>query len=239
MNYDFMAIGAHPDDVEVGMGATLAKMVSLGRKGVLIDMTDGGAGTQGSATLRHKEATRAAKILGVERFCLSLPDAELTLNQLSVAAVIQTIRKYRPRIVFTHYFQDEHPDHYYCAQIVKEAFFKAGLKKITLAGAAYRPQRLFHFPGFEYYNPLFCVDVSEYWQTKVKALECYPSQFYVKHSKSGKGRTDLSKPAFWSFIEARARFLGSRIKQKYAEGFICSELPEVIDPCALGGDRFP
>ncbi len=245
---DFMALGAHPDDVELGCGGTLLKLRALGRKGVIVDLTDASMGTRGTPEIRAREAAAAAKALGVERVNLGLPDGRLADGWEAQQRVIEAIRAWRPKVLITHHASEEHPDHEAAARIVKQAAFKAGLAKLDVAGEAHRPGRIFHFIGMEAHEPSFCVDITGHWQGKLAAIGCYASQFHVPHMphKPGRpgaqryaGKTDLATPAFLEFLEVRNRFWGTRIKRRYAEAFTCAELPEVEDLTTLGSARFP
>lgn len=235
---DYMAIGAHPDDIELGCGGTLLRLASLGKRGVLVDMTDASMGTRGTPEIRAKEARAAAKVLKAERVNLGLPDGRLADGWDAQKRLIDEIRKWRPKVVLTHHCQEEHPDHETTARIVKQAMYKAGLAKLDVAGAPHRPGRLFSFVGMEAHEPSFCVDITPFWDAKIKAILCYKSQFHNPAAGAFKGKTDLASPAFLEFLEVRNRFWGSRIKRRYAEAFVSSELPEVHDITALGGERF-
>lgn len=235
---DFMAIGAHPDDVELGCGGTLLQLASQGKKGVVVDLTDASMGTRGTPEIRSQEAKAAAQILKVKRFNLGLPDGKLENNWEAQKRLILLIREFKPKVLLTHHFREEHPDHEVTAQIVKEASYRSGLIKIDCEGVAYRPGRIFHFIGNELHEPSFCVDISACWEKKLSLIRAYKSQFYTREAKKFSGKTDLSSPAFLEVLAARNRFWGIRIKRRYAEGFVCSELPEVMDITSLGGARF-
>jgi bacillithiol biosynthesis deacetylase BshB1 len=236
---DFMAIGAHPDDVELGCGGTILKLVAMGRRGVIVDLTDASMGTRGTPEIRAREAAAAAKALGVARVNLGLPDGRLADGWDAQKRVIDALREWRPKVLITHHASEEHPDHEAAARIVKQAAYKAGLAKLDVAGAPHRPGRIFHFIGMEAHEPSFCVDITAHWQAKLKAVRCFASQFHNPGAGKFAGKTDLSTPAFLDFLEVRNRFWGTRIKRRYAEAFTCSELPEVEDITALGGERFP
>ncbi len=233
-----MAIGAHPDDIELGCGGTVLKLAAMGRKGVIVDMTDASMGTRGTPEIRAREAKAAAKLMGVSRVNLGLPDGRLADGWDAQKLVIDAIRAWRPKVVITHHASEEHPDHEVTARIVKQAAYKAGLAKLDCAGQAYRPGRVFHFIGMEAHTPSFCVDISEHWEAKLKAIMCYKSQFHNPDARAFKGKTDLASPAFLDFLTVRNRYWGTRIKRRYAEAFTCAELPEVGDITALGAGRF-
>jgi hypothetical protein len=153
-------------------------------------------------------------------------------------------------VIITHNLEETHPDHAAAARLVKRAAYLAGLAKFPLPGNPFRPARIFHFLGESLREPGFCVDISDHWQGKLKAVLCYRSQFHdpaAPAGRPGRGRgagngfgagTDLSTPAFLENLEARNRFWGIRIKRRYAEAFVCDELPEIDDITALGGERF-
>jgi bacillithiol biosynthesis deacetylase BshB1 len=236
---DYMAVGAHPDDMEILAGGVFLRLNALGRKGVLVDLTDGGTGTRGSAAIRSREAAKAAKALKMQRVTLDGPDGKLRNSLEEQWKLMAVIRRFRPRIVFTHCFSEEHPDHEQAARIVKEACYRAGLSKLDCPGDPWRPKRLFHCIGMEAQTPSFCVDVTPYWEDKLRAIHCYESQVHNPKAEKFRGRTDLAKPAFLEALEVRARFWGSRIKRRYAEAFWCPEIAEVADPSSLGEERFP
>lgn len=237
---DFMAVAAHPDDAELFGGGTFLKLRGLGRTGVLVDVTDGGAGTRGSADIRAREAAAAAKALGLERVCLGEPDGRVRNSLEAQWKLIRVIRRFRPKVVFTHHPADDHPDHGAVAAMVKEAVFRAGLKKLDCPGEPWRPGRIFYAVNVSIAaTPSFCVDVTAQWEEKLRVIRRYESQFHSPSSGLYKGRTDIAAPAFMDALEIRARFYGQRIRRRYAEAFWCEELAEVADPTALGLERFP
>jgi N-acetylglucosamine malate deacetylase 1 len=237
---DFMAVAAHPDDAELFGGGTFLKLRDLGRTGVLVDVTDGGAGTRGSADIRTKEAAAAAKALGMARVCLGEPDGRLRNTLEAQWKLIEEIRRFRPKVVFTHHPADDHPDHGAVAAMVKEAVFRAGLKKLDCPGEPWRPGRIYYAVNVSIAAaPSFCVDVTAHWEEKLRVIRCYKSQFHNPASARYKGKTDIAAPAFLGAIEVRSRFWGQRIRRRHAEAFWCEELAEVFDPTSLGLERFP
>jgi N-acetylglucosamine malate deacetylase 1 len=234
--YDFLAIGAHADDVELMAGGTIARLVAKGRKGVIADMATAEMGSRGDASVRAKEARRAAEILGVnERINLGLPDAQLYPDKNSVDIVVGAIRKYRPRIIITHYHDDLHPDHYATCEIVKNAWYKAGLAKYGAdRGEPWRPERIVHAMGPVDAVPVFCVDISEYFSVKMKAVLAYESQFHNENAHRYEGKSSISTPAFLEFIETRNKYFGGKIKRGCAEPFWSREYAEVDDITNLG-----
>lgn len=234
---DFLAIGAHADDIEIGAGATVAKLVAVGRSGALLDLTDASMGTRGTPAQRLEEAEAAARVLGVPlRRNLGLRDGFLSPHDpAAIRALVEVLRELRPRVVFTHPLRDRHPDHEACSGLVREACFKAGLAKFPAEGSPWRPRRIFHWLGAREGDPDFCVDVSDFWEIRRRALGAYPTQF---GAAPGMPETAISGAAFQEALDARARHLGSRIRAVFAEGFTCEEIPEVIDPCALAEREF-
>lgn len=237
---DFMIVAAHPDDAEIFAGGTALKLRALGRAGVLVDVSDGGAGTRGSAAIRAREAAAAAKAMGLPRVCLGEADA-CVRDTLEVQwKLIREIRRFRPKVVFTHHVAEEHPDHGATAALVKQAVFRAGLKKLDCPGEPFRPGRIFYAVSSAIsVAPSFCVDVTAQWEAKLRVLRCYESQFHNPGAGKYAGKTDLATPAFLDALEIRARFHGLRIRRRYAEAFWCEETAEVTDPTALGLERFP
>jgi bacillithiol biosynthesis deacetylase BshB1 len=233
-NVEFLCVGAHADDIELGMGGTMAKMARLGRRGFMVDLTDGALGTRGTPEQRLVEAAESARILGAKRRNLGFRDGMLHPGDPELlAAVVALLREVRPRVVFTHPLHDRHPDHEAVAAVVREACFKSGLAKWPSPGDAFRPARLFHWMGPRQGDPDFCVDVTADWPARLQAIRAYRSQFGEEGPE-----TPISGHSFHEFLAARARFLGSRIRSGFAEGFTCDELPEVADPCALGAMEF-
>lgn len=234
---DFLAIGAHADDVEISAGGTIAKLVRLGRAGGIVDLTDASMGTRGTPAIRLEEAERAARILGVGfRRNLGLRDGFLVPNDPeAVRRIAECLREFRPRVVFTHPLRDRHPDHEACGALVREAAFKAGLAKFPASGSPWRPERVFHWLGARDGAPDFCVDVTGTWSVRDEALAAYPTQFAPRE---GLPETAISGASFREIMHARARHLGARIRAELAEGFTCDETPEILDPCALSGREF-
>lgn len=231
---DFLCVGAHADDVELGMGGTVAKLSRLGRRGAILDVSDASMGTRGTAAQRLSEAGEAARILGVARHNLGFRDGFLDSEDPALRARFgEFLRQHRPRVIFTHPGHDRHPDHEQVCQLVRSAGFLAGLAKYPLEGRPFRPSRIFHWMGARDADPDFCVDVSQDWEVRRKAIEAYVSQF----GQEGPA-TPISGARFHELLESRGRFLGSRIRVRHAEGFVCDELPEVLDPCALSDAEF-
>ena len=236
---DFMAIGAHADDVELGMGGTIAKMMKEGAKGVIVDLCDASMASRGTVEGRLEEAKEAASRLGgIPRINLGLKDGYLTESMECLAPLIQVIREYRPKFLFTHSEDETHPDHMVCAQLVKSAWYKSGLKKLLPEFEHHRPVRIYHYMGAVHFEPTFCVDISEFWDQKLHSLQAYFTQFHHENSNQIEGESQVSSPEFWDALRVRNEFFGRRIRRKYAEAFYCRELAEVINPLDLGTQAY-
>jgi len=236
---DFLAIGAHPDDIEIMAGGTIARLIHFGKKGVLLDMTAGEMGTRGSEEIRHQEAQRACRELGVQkRICLGLPDAHLQVLPTHLSALVNLIREVQPKVIITHNSNEDHPDHVATHELVKKAAFLAGLQKFEPQRPPFRPERLFFTQIYPSDQVSFCVDISDFWDKKSAALAAYESQFHNERADLYTGKTNISTPEFLSFIQSAARFYGLRIGRQYGEAYVCKEIPEISDITALGGRRF-
>jgi bacillithiol biosynthesis deacetylase BshB1 len=220
---DILAIGAHPDDVELGCGATIAKEISLGKKVGILDLTRGELGTRGSAEIRDKEAAKAANILGVTlRENLIFADGFFVNDIKHQLEVVKMIRKYRPEIVLCNAVNDRHIDHAKGAKLVSDACFLSGLRKIeTIFGSekqsAWRPKHVYHYIQWKNLEPDFVVDVSGFLEKKIEAVRAYDSQFYDPKSKEPS--SPISSKNFFDSIDYRARDLGRLISTEHAEGF--------------------
>ena len=236
MNLDVLVFAAHPDDAELSMGGTIAKLTSQNFKVGLIDLTRGELGTRGRTDIRQKEAFQAALNLKIAvRENLNIPDGNIERNQQNLVKVIMAIRKYRPKIIFAPFFNDRHPDHVDASALVKQAMFSTGLMKIKtfdkeVAQQAYRPNRLFYYMQTYTFEPSFIVDVSSCFEIKMKAVNSYSSQFF--NPKSTEPETFISKPGFIQYIESRAQFYGFQIGKQYGEPFFCEEKIE-FEPASL------
>jgi bacillithiol biosynthesis deacetylase BshB1 len=231
---DALAVGAHPDDVEFSCGGTLLKLASLGYKVGVLDMARGELGTRGTAEIRAKEAEAAARALGLSvRDNLELPDGHMWLNEESRVKMVRKIRLYRPRVIFTHFWEDPHPDHVHTTQIVREASHVAGLAKYDAESGQerFRPQAVAHFMFPRTVTPTFVVDISDFAEAKHKAVACYRSQLYDPNSTEME--TALSSEAFLRRLESRQRWFGSLIAVEHAEAFIVREALNVDDPVEL------
>jgi len=223
MKLDILAFGAHPDDVELGCGATIAKAVAQGKKVGIIDLTKGEMGTRGTDLIRSQEAEQAARILGVDfRENLGFRDAFIFNDESHQLKVIQAIRSYQPDIVLCNAIKDRHIDHARSSELISNACFLSGLNKIktnnnNITQKAWRPKQVFHYIQWEEIQPDFVVDVSDYLTIKMKAVKAFKSQFYDEDSNDV--MTPISSKNFLDSIEYRAKNLGRLSFIAAAEGF--------------------
>jgi bacillithiol biosynthesis deacetylase BshB1 len=225
MKLDILAIGAHPDDVELGCGATIAKEVANGKKVGIIDLTRGELGTRGTAETRDEESANAAKILNVEvRDNMEFADGFFVNDKQHQLEIIKMIRKYRPEVVLCNAIDDRHIDHGKGSQLVSDACFLSGLIKIDTKledednwQEPWRPKHVYHYIQWKNIEPDFVVDVSGYMDTKMEAVLAYKTQFY--DAKSKEPETPISSKNFTDSVEYRARDLGRLIGVAHAEGF--------------------
>jgi bacillithiol biosynthesis deacetylase BshB1 len=228
MQLDMLAFGAHPDDVELFAGGTMAKMASLGYTTGIVDMSRGELGTRGTPALRRKEAAKAAGILGVKiRENLGFADGDVTVNSGARLQVIRILRKYRPRIVLTHFWEDRHPDHVNTSRLVAEAVHHSGLAKIKTGQDRYRPQVLLFFKIPANMIPSFVVDVSDFADLRAAAIAAYRSQLFDPSSREPS--TTLSHPDFIAHVEAMHAFYGTLIGKRKGEAFHFKGVIEIPD----------
>jgi bacillithiol biosynthesis deacetylase BshB1 len=231
---DVLAIAAHPDDAELSVGGTLVKLARMGYSAGALDMTRGEAGTRGTPEIRAAEAGRAAELLGLSlRENLELPDARVRVDEESRVKLVRALRRLRPLIVFTQYWEDPHPDHAHTARLVREACHISGLKKYDeQAGQErWRPSCVAHFLFPRNIAPSFIVDISETFDRKWEAIRAHASQFFDPQSSEPQSR--VSTEQFLREIEARDRYFGAMIGVEYGEPFFVREALNVDDPVAL------
>jgi bacillithiol biosynthesis deacetylase BshB1 len=223
MKLDILAIGAHPDDIELGCGATIAKEVSLGKKVGGLDLTRGELGTRGSAEIRDKEAKLSANILGLTvRENLAFADGFFINDKEHQLKLIKIIRKYQPDIILCNAIEDRHIDHSKGSKLVSDAAFLSGLRKIEtfLDGnqqTHWRPKHVYHYIQWNDIKPDFVIDVSGFIQTKLNAVKAYSSQFYNPDSKEP--ISPITSENFLESIAYRSKDLGRLIGVDYGEGF--------------------
>lgn len=224
MKLDVLALGAHPDDVEMSCSGTLAAAAAVGKKIGIVDFTRGELGTRGTPITRAAEAAAAGKILGLSaRENLGLPDGFFRNDREHQLPLIAAIRRYQPDVVLANAIHDRHPDHGRGAQLATEACFLAGLRMIETFGedglpqAPWRPQNVYHYVQDRAIAPAFVVDISAHWVTKWASIQAYSTQFF--NPASSEPATYLSNQEFAKFMEARAREFGHMIGVEFGEGF--------------------
>ena len=223
---DLLAFGAHPDDVELGCGATIAKHVSSGKKVGIIDLTRGELGTRGSADIRDLEATKSANILGINlRKNMNFKDGFFTNDEVHQLELVKVIREYQPNIVLCNTVNDRHPDHSKASDLVSTSCFLAGLRKIETGQEAWRPKTVYHYIQFKNIDPDFVIDVSDFMEQKLAAVEAFSSQFY--NPDSNEPDTIISTQGFLDSVRYRAADLGRLSGVDYAEGFTVEKPPIV------------
>ena len=235
MKLDILAIGVHPDDVELACSGTVAKHVAMGKQVGILDLTRGELGTRGTAELRAKEAAEGAKIMGVTiRENAGLRDGFFTIDEANFLPIIHYLRLYRPEIVLCNAIKDRHPDHGRAAQLVSEACFLSGLRKVETqhngsTQEAWRPKAIYHYIQDNWVEPHFIVDITEVIDIKMKAIQAFSSQFFNAGTITDEPVTPISTPDFLAFIEARARQFGRIISTTYGEGFTVERAAGVSD----------
>lgn len=222
LKLDILALASHPDDTELCIGGILAKHAAMGQNVGVVDFTRGEMGTRGTAETRDLEAAEAAEILGLKiRENLGFKDALFKNDDEHRMEVIKVLRKYRPDILLINAFHDRHPDHGRAFQLSSDACFMAGLNKLetTLNGKlqeAWRPKVVYSYIQSRFIEPDIIVDVTEFWETKMKAVRAFKTQFHDPESKDPE--TFLSSPGFMKLIEGRAAEFGQAIGVEYGEG---------------------
>lgn len=238
MAVDILAIAAHRDDVELTCGGTLLAAAARGRRTAIVDLTAGEAGTRGSADLRAQEAHRAAEVLGVSaRENLGLPDAALVNTPETRAKVAAVIRRFRPRIVIAPAAYGRHPDHRVAAELVRDASFVAGLAKVEPGVPAHRPYKVIHTLTYreDVVKPTFIVDISDVFEKKLEAIQCYASQFEgVKQA----GEVYPNGDPLLDIVRHQAAHYGSQIRVRYGEPFFTHETMRVEDVATLEVSTF-
>ena len=228
MKTDILAIGAHPDDIELGCGGTIAKLISEGKKVVIVDLTQGELGTRGANFTRAEEAAEASKILGIsKRENLKMKDGFLLNSEEYQMQIVKMIRKYQPEIIFANAIDDRHPDHAKAAKLVSDACFLSGLVKIETVSEGenqkpWRPKQIFHYIQWKNVTPDFVFDISDFMEKKIEACLAYKTQFYDPNSTEP--MTPIATKDFLESLTYRAQDLGRLSGVAFAEGFTTEKL---------------
>lgn len=228
MKLDILAIGVHPDDVELGCSGTLINEVKLGKKIGIVDLTQGELGTRGSVETRYQEAANAAILIGASvRENLKMRDGFFKNDEEHQLKLIQTIRKYQPEIIIGNILHDRHPDHGRAGHLISDACYLSGLAKIETKDEngslqqKWRPKYFLQYMQDWYHEPDLLIDISDVFEKRMQAVQAYSTQFHSGEQNVSDGpQTYISTPDFLESVIARARMLGKRIGVKYAEGFI-------------------
>jgi len=225
---DVLAIGTHPDDVEVACGGLLLLSKRRGYRTGIVDLTEGEMGTRGTVELRSREVAKATKLLRLDvRKNLCLPDSFLELRKGYSLKLAEVFRELRPRIILAPYWEDRHPDHMVASRLVHDAWWLGGLQKVGLSGKAYRADRILYYMGHWEFDPTFVVDIGSVWEAKMKVIRCYDSQFF---SKKIKQKTYVSTRQYTDNFETRARHFGHLIGTQYGEAYLLREKLPLPDP---------
>lgn len=220
---DILAVGAHPDDVELGCGGTLLKQKALGHRICIADLTEGELGTRGNAEIRSEEARRASEILKLDdRINLKFRDGFFKIDEEHISEIVRVIRDKRPKIILCNALEDRHPDHGKAAELVKQACFYSGLAKFETSfngskQKVWRPNSVYHYIQFKYLRPDFLVDITDFYDDKMESIKAHKSQFFDPNSNEPE--TLISSEEFLDFLNARMIEFGRILGVKYAEGF--------------------
>ncbi|HJW17649.1 MAG TPA: bacillithiol biosynthesis deacetylase BshB1 [Flavisolibacter sp.] len=237
MKLDVLAVGSHPDDVELGCSGTLINEIRKGKKVGIIDLTQGELGTRGTVETRYQEAADAARIMGVSvRENLKMRDGFFVNDEAHQLELVKMIRKYRPEIVIGNILEDRHPDHGKGGWLTYDACFISGLRQVKTEYEGkeqekWRPKMLLHYIQDRFFEPDFIIDVSDVWEQRMESIKAYKTQFHDPNSNEP--QSYLSNPEFMEAIVSRARLLGKRIGVKYGEGFMSKKSIGLTDLDAL------
>lgn len=236
---DFLAFGAHPDDIELGCAGTLIKLAQHGYRTAAITLTRGEAGTRGTPEIRQKEFAAAAQLMQVAvQRQLDMPDSAIEETYENKLKLVQVIRELRPRVVATVHWEARHPDHIHASNLVREAAMIAGLKNLPGGkGEPWRPLRILYFPERYEVPPSFIVDISTAFERKMQAVRAHESQFHGPNMQHyGMDQTVISRPEFLDAIENKNLRWGAMIGVKYGEAFLVREPVRLDDPVAAFGE---
>ena len=229
---DVLAIGAHPDDVELGCGGTVRKMVEQGYRVGVMDLTEGELGSRGSIETRRQESARASEILGIqERINLGVPDGQIENTKSNQLKIIEVVRRLRPDIVLIGSMECRHPDHGDATRLCIASLFYSGLRMVATGSGGldepWRPSHILHYMQSIAFEPTLVVDVDSTWKTRAAALSAYESQFDNPNYAPAEGEpvTFISDSGFLRSMDARARALGYRIGAEFGEGFLYFQGP--------------
>ncbi len=242
MKVDILAIGVHPDDIELSCSGTLLRHIAQGQTVGLLDLTQGELGTRGSAAIRQEEADNAARLMGAAfRKNLGMADGFFAYNRENIIRIIEVIREHQPEIVLANALSDRHPDHGRSAKLVADACFYSGLVKIPTTGKdgtlheRWRPRALYHYIQDRNLRPDFVVDITPYMDKKIEVVQAFRSQVFVPGAEEYKEELNspISGEDFIEFLRAKARSYGRDAGFEYAEGFNVARTPGINDLFSL------
>ena len=222
MSLDLLVFGPHPDDIEIGLGGTVARHAALGHRVGLCDLTEAELSSNGTREERRAEAAEAARVLGaVSRENLGWPDGGIATTPELIRSAVDVIRRHRPRAIAIPYWDDRHPDHIASSQVLRVAAFRSALARFETGVEPWRPDWVCYYFINDGATPSFVVDVSEHYDAKRKALDCYRSQF----TPAGPGAvpTRLTSSTFRQLIESRDAQFGALAGVAFAEGIVVRE----------------
>lgn len=226
MKLDILAIGVHPDDVELGCSGTIINEIKKGKKAGILDLTQGELGSRGTIETRYAEAAKAAMIMGVHiRENLKMRDGFFKNDEDHQKKLIVALRKYQPEIVITNSLNDRHPDHGRAGKLTTDSCFLSGLRKVETKDEQgdnqepWRPKYVFHYIQDRYHEPDFVIDITDVFEQRMEAVKAYTTQFYNPDNEDDGQQTYISTAAFLESIIARARVIGKKIGVQYGEGF--------------------
>jgi bacillithiol biosynthesis deacetylase BshB1 len=234
-----LAIGAHPDDIELGCAGSIAASTSRGRRVVLLDLTDGELASHGTRGQRAAEAASAARVLGVERRRLGLPDGGVRRDDgEQVARLVAVLREVRPRLVLAPVDGDRHPDHVETHHLVRRAVFVAALARHDSAAPPHRVDAVLYYPGScqQISRPAVVVDVTPVWERRCAAIDCHASQL---ERRPGTAPTPINAPGFRAWLDARAVVAGRAIGVAYGEAFDGERPAGLVEPLAFCAPAWP
>jgi bacillithiol biosynthesis deacetylase BshB1 len=221
MSIDLLVFGPHPDDIEIGLGGTVARHTAEGHTVGLCDLTEGEMSSNGTVAGRRDEAAEAARVLGAAfRENLRWPDGDIDATPDAIRSAVDLIRRHRPRTIAIPYWDDRHPDHVAASQALRRAIFKSGLRRYVTGTEPWAPDWTCYYFINDAAAPSFVVDVSAHYDRKRAALDCHRSQF---QAAGGGVSTRLSAPTFRQLIESRDAQFGALAGVAFAEGIVVRE----------------
>ena len=223
MSIDLLVFGPHPDDLEIGLGGTIARHTAEGHVVGLCDLTEGEMSSNGTVAERRHEAAAAARVLGAAwRENLQWPDGDIAATPAMIRSAVDLLRRHRPRTIAVPYWDDRHPDHVAASQLLTEAVSHAALRRYPAEGEAWKPERICYYFINDAAAPSFVIDVSDHYETKRRALDCHSSQF-ARTGQDGGVDTRLNTPLFRQLVESRDAQFGALAGVRWAEGIVVRE----------------